>query len=397
MGAPASVPADRLATGDFAAACRPTDLVYFLVNVGDGDAQLIVLPEDLPGNRQAIVVDVSSARKVIGLVDQLEDIGLLPRRPAGGRFPIVVGTHPHGDHIGGMAAFVRRFRDEIGEYWQPGYYLPTKSFLNTQRELEPDPGPPHRPGVPVVLPTSGTVRYLANTAISVLAPSVALRNRFDTYGVEINDASITLMVEYPANRVVEDYEQVPDDLTAARVRRRLPARKATRLLFGADAQTASWSHVAVDFPALRPSQSWIARELHRRRGADHLRADIFKIPHHASKHGVNLELVERVAPKYCLVSSVGGGGSYNFPHTVALDMIREARQAIAASGASRSDDWDLGIHYTAGTDSNGTPLGTIGVIVGPRRQAIQLWRFGDAANDLVSLMASPRRWVRLSR
>ena len=56
MGAPASVPADRLATGDFGAACRPTDLVYFLVNVGDGDAQLIVLPEDLPGNRQAIVV-----------------------------------------------------------------------------------------------------------------------------------------------------------------------------------------------------------------------------------------------------------------------------------------------------------------------------------------------------
>ena len=45
---------------------------------------------------------------------------------------------------------------------------------------------------------------------------------------------------------------------------------------------------------------------------DLLKADVLKVSHHGSKHGVNLELVERIAPKVTLISSVGGGGQFNF-------------------------------------------------------------------------------------
>ena len=54
-------------------------------------------------------------------------------------------------------------------------------------------------------------------------------------------------------------------------------------------------------------------------GCDMLRANVLKVSHHGSKHGVNLELVERMAPDLTLISSVPGKGKYGFPHTVAQD------------------------------------------------------------------------------
>ena len=42
---PAPVPASRFSSADFVSAVEPEDLVYFLLNVGDGDTQLILLPE----------------------------------------------------------------------------------------------------------------------------------------------------------------------------------------------------------------------------------------------------------------------------------------------------------------------------------------------------------------
>ena len=44
---------------------------------------------------------------------------------------------------------------------------------------------------------------------------------------------------------------------------------------------------------------------------------------------------------------MGGGGKYNFPHLVALEAIREARQPTTLSQKKRKDDYLLGVHYTA--------------------------------------------------
>src|SRR5262245_6311383 len=59
--------------GGFVASVEDTDLVYFLLNVGDGDCQVILLPMDAKTERrQAIVVDVANFKKVEGLLRQLE-------------------------------------------------------------------------------------------------------------------------------------------------------------------------------------------------------------------------------------------------------------------------------------------------------------------------------------
>ena len=79
--------------------------------------------------------------------------------------------------------------------------------------------------------------------VTVVAPGVGLRTRFDTYGVQVNDASIVLMVEYPAQRVYVE----PDPANTGRVDRGMTRPRSWRLLLGADAQFTSWAQSAVDF------------------------------------------------------------------------------------------------------------------------------------------------------
>jgi glyoxylase-like metal-dependent hydrolase (beta-lactamase superfamily II) len=168
---PQDVPIDKLVSEPFVSSVAPDCLVYFLLNVGDGDCQLLLLPARDSGQRRAIIVDIASAPKMLSLLEELTTARLLPATvDAGGwRFPLVVATHPHSDHIGGMPRFLRTFHSSIAEFWHPGYYLPTATFINTMRELAADSG-----AQPTVqLPTSGTMRYYDNVGITVLAPSVA--------------------------------------------------------------------------------------------------------------------------------------------------------------------------------------------------------------------------------
>ena len=367
MSTPTAIPQSRLGrAGGFEAACAPHDLIYFLLNVGDGDTQLILLPENAAGQRRAIVVDVAGASKLSSFLDHLATSSLLPETTR--LFSLVVATHPHEDHIGGMATFLDRFHTLDEEVWEPGYYHPTHAYAEMMRAIE-DYDLRH------TQPTSGTTRFTGNLQITVLAPGVGVRGRFDSYGVEINNASIALKLEFPAARVIERHED--------RTYVKLPS--AQSLVLGADAQTLSWSQALVDFPQLGPERTAVSQALRAARGTLPLRADVFKIPHHGSKHGVNLELVEAIAPKLSLISSVAGGGEYNFPHDVAQEMVREGLEARAGrSGGTRSPDHELGIHYTSERSSAGDALGTIGLIITPGGRR-RMWRFMDRVSDRIEL------------
>jgi beta-lactamase superfamily II metal-dependent hydrolase len=368
----------------------PGALVYFLVNVGDGDTQLLLLPPDSDdGVRRLVIIDVATAGKLPELLDALHAVQLngasLIEPPGSARqIRLLVATHPHFDHIGGMTDLINHYNDPnpavppcIDQFWEPGYFFPTPSFHNMMAILESSPR------IRRLQPAAGTIMTLDAVRISVMGPGVGLRNRFDTYGVEINDSSITVMVEYPANTLFAEQ-------AGARIDRRAARTPSRRLLLGGDAQFTSWAQATVDFPFLQQAQNAaLAKELRAARGRDYLAADLIKISHHASKHGVNLELLERVGASVTLVSSVAGGGKYGFPHLLAMEAVREARQATTTSGAARKSDQELGIHVTGSKLDTGKPAGSIAVVVSRvAGRPLRLFRFGDAPGGAIDLGAA---------
>ena len=373
--------ADAYATNeDFLAACEPDQLVYFLLNVGNADSQLLCLPEDDHGVRHMIIVDCgrvakSKLPKLIRDLRAPQADSTPPLLTDASRVKLFVATHPHDDHVAGVPDFLDKAGHLLfdgGEIWDPAYYHRTGAWFEMMHWLE------EHPQVGRLHPTAGTRRHIGNVAVTALSPSIRLRNNFDTHNVFINNASIALRLEFPIKRV---FAPKPAEAEIGR-QARVPTTRS--LLLGADSQTSSWAHVEVDFPTLRADHDPELRLLGLARGTEPLRSTIFKVPHHCSKNGLNLELVVRIDPPISLISCEASTSSHAFPHRVALDQLREARQAIATSGGDHDPDWKLGIHTTADTvKPRRAPLGTIAVQVPPTRSPV-IWRLRDAKSDAIA-------------
>lgn len=345
------------------------DLVYIMLNVGDGDSQIVVMPQRSSGGRLALIIDAAKGEKLTRALNALLNVGLLGRPPARDRlFPLVCATHPHNDHIAGMGRLLRDWGDDIGEFWEPGYRHPSPAFFDMMNAIEGGE-------FAHAQPASGFTRYLGLVRVTVLTPAIGLRNRFDTYGVDINDASISLKIEFPASRV-----EIKDGT------RELHDRRLRKLILGADSLMLSWAQALIDWPELHADESEVAKALHKAQGASPLKAHLFKLPHHGSKHGASVELVEQIGPRLSLLSCRGGGGRFNFPHTVTVEAVREALEPIATKpGHVHSPDHELGIHSTGDRDLAGDPLGSIAVVIGPKAHKWNIWRFGDRPNDPIKI------------
>ena len=360
--------ADYDAPADLFADARASDMFYFLLNIGDGDCQLIVLPES-GGRRDVIVVDVGVARKLPRFLDALDVAGHLG---VDWSIQLLTVTHPHADHVNGVPDLLDQHGVRVREAWDAAYFHSGK-WQEFMYWLE------DHPRVRRLHPTSGTRRHLGSVAVTALSPSTRLRNSYDTYGVKLNNASISMLIEFPIDRVFNnDAGGVAVDGRADRKPRR------ERLLLGGDAQTYSWSHVEVDYPTLKKDHDPRHRALGQANGSEPLGAEIFKVPHHLSKHGLNLELVERIGP-YLSLAALDTPGKYGFPHDVAIEQLREAIESTATGRRQRTaSDAHLGIFTTADTldDAAATLLGTIAVRIRPGARRLtdryRIWRLLDA-------------------
>lgn len=233
--------------------------VTFL-DVGQGDAALVDLPDG-----SAMLVDGG------GLVGSPVDVGerviaplLRARRRS--ELAVVVLTHPHPDHFGGLEKGLAGVR--VGELWDTG-----------QGEREE---------------VGGGYEALLSRA---RAAGVIVRRPADLCGAHaLGGARVEVIAPCPDSRV----DRSPNDNSMV-IRARLGARS---LLFAGDAEHEEEGELVLG-------------------GAD-LRADVLKVAHHGSRTSTSAPLLGAVAPSLA-VASCGVRNRFGHPHPVVRARLAEAR------------------------------------------------------------------------
>lgn len=90
-----------------------TDLKVYFLDVGQADSILI------QNGDKNMLIDAGNNKDGDKLVKYFEDLGIK-------KFDIIVGTHPHEDHIGGLDDIINNF--EVGEIYMPKVTTTTATF-----------------------------------------------------------------------------------------------------------------------------------------------------------------------------------------------------------------------------------------------------------------------------
>jgi competence protein ComEC len=219
-------------------------------DVGQGDA--LVLATGEPG--EAVVVDTGPEPSLTA--NCLRRLGIR-------RVPLVVLTHLHADHVGGLSAVLAD--RSVGAVGLGGLHEPAWALADISRDATAR-------GIPVVALRSGEQARWPGLLLDVLGP-VGQLARTDS-AAEANDASVVLRATTLAGRI---------------------------LLTG-DVE-------------LEGQQALLS-------SGEDLRADILKIPHHGSRYTAS-RFVDAVHPRLALIS-VGAGNSYGHPSQRTIDAATHA-------------------------------------------------------------------------
>ena len=138
--------------------------VYFL-DVGQGDSILILQ------GASACLIDAGTNHMASVLVDTLRSLGVE-------RLDVVVGTHPHEDHIGGLDAVIRAF--PIETLIMPKAEHGTKTFRDVLDAVE-------EAGLRVTAPKAGTCYAVGEAGLEIL---------WDELGGSLNNSSVVTRLTY---------------------------------------------------------------------------------------------------------------------------------------------------------------------------------------------------------
>lgn len=223
-----------------------TDVSVHFIDVGQGDCELIRVGD------QSILIDAGENDKGNTVLDYLNKQGIE-------KIDLVIGTHPHSDHIGGMDTVINRI--EVGEVLMPE--LPdslvptTKTYTDVLTAIADK-------NLPVTAAEPGQVYTFGDATLEILGP---LRDYDD-----LNDMSVVAKLTYGS----------------------------TTFLFGGDMEKE------VEDDLLNAN-------------AD-VRADVLKLSHHGSKTSNSKAFLDAVgADTYAIC--VGAGNSYGHPHDQVLNRI----------------------------------------------------------------------------
>jgi competence protein ComEC len=206
----------------------PPTTVEFQVTVLDvGQADSTVIQS---GN-SLMLIDAGSNNSADNLVKTLKNLGVT-------KLDVVIGTHPHEDHIGGLDNVINQF--DIGQVYLPDITSNTQTFEDVLEALE-------NKKLNITDPIPGTAFNLGSATCTILAPNSL------SYG-EINDYSIVIRIKYG---------------------------NISFLLAGDAATTSENEILAKSFT---------------------LKSDVLKVGHHGSSTSTSEKYLSSISPRYAVIS-----------------------------------------------------------------------------------------------
>ncbi len=215
------------------------------IDVGQGDSEFIKLPDG-----ETILIDAGEKKSAENVISLLNDMSVK-------KIDYLVATHPHADHIGGMADVIDSF--DIGRIYMPRADYDSKTYL-TMLEKTDDKG---------------------------------LKINTVTAGVEI-PLSCEVKAEFLAP-CSSSYESTNDYSAVLKL-----TYGKTKFLFCGDAEKLSENEML--------SKKY------------DLSADVLKVAHHGSKTSSSEAFLDKVNPKYAIISC-GINNKYSHPSDETMDKL----------------------------------------------------------------------------
>jgi beta-lactamase superfamily II metal-dependent hydrolase len=231
------------------------NLTIVFIDVGQGDSILVILP-----NTRTLLIDGGEREGYGKVLATLQEHGL-------SHIDVVVATHPHADHIGGLVDVIKSV--DVGEVLDSGQVHTTQTFEDFLDAIDTKQ-------IPLRSVRQGDSINLDPTVkIDVLNPPVNLQDSADNEA-DFNDNSVVLKLTYGefSALLTGDMEE----------------RNEARLV--------SENTTALD-------------------------ADVLKAGHHGSRTSSSLPFLNAVTPEVVIIS-LGAGNTYGHPHQEALDRISAA-------------------------------------------------------------------------
>jgi beta-lactamase superfamily II metal-dependent hydrolase len=240
------------------------NLTMSFIDVGQGDSILVILP-----NTKTLLIDGGERHSSSKVLSTLQEHGL-------SYIDVVVATHPHADHIGGLIDVINNVN--VGQVLDSGQVHTTQTFEDLLDAI-------YNKQIPLRSVSEGESINLGPTVrINVLNPPASIPDGANNEA-EFNDNSVALKLTYGnfSALLTGDMEQ----------------RNEARLVF---------------------------------KNATILDADVLKAGHHGSRTSSSLAFLNAVTPEVVIIS-LGAGNSYGHPHQEALDRI----SAFGAQYLHRTD------------------------------------------------------------
>lgn len=200
-------------------------LVVHYIDVGQADCMLLIAGET------TILIDGGNTDTAGNVVAYLQRYGVED-------LDLVVGTHPHGDHIGGLPVVLAHFPVET--VWSTTKNYNSQTFDRMVQNAQ-------KQGAQMVVPAPGTVYEADALSVTVLGP---LGKSYE----DLNDTSLVLMVQFGDKK----------------------------FLFTGDMEAYAENELV--------------------KSHTNLKADVLKVGHHGSYSSTSLAFLEEVDPDYGVIS-----------------------------------------------------------------------------------------------